>query len=155
MSNVQDDKFVFCHLLWKDGAWRFTWSGLCSRGQLSQWSPTPSLSVSLWSTLYTYGQLSSSFRIPVELKHACSSGPYCWKAEKVSCRLEKSLTVTINVNGAGVALSVIVGVSLVSVSLENTVVTAIANIISVCVILRRVVQPWTVVLDETSHKIRH
>lgn len=28
-----------------------TWSGLCSRGQLSQWSPTPSLSVSLWSTL--------------------------------------------------------------------------------------------------------
>lgn len=73
----------------------------------------------------------------------------------MSCRLEKSLTVTINVNGAGVALSVIVGVSLVSVSLENTVVTAIANIISVCVILRRVVQPWTVVLDEISHKIRH
>lgn len=41
-----------------------TWSGLCSKGQLSQWSPTPSWSVSLWSTLYTYGQLSFSFRIP-------------------------------------------------------------------------------------------
>lgn len=28
-----------------------TWSGLCTRGQLSQWSPTPSPSVSLWSVL--------------------------------------------------------------------------------------------------------
>lgn len=66
----------------------------------------------------------------------------------MSCCSEKSLTVTINVNSAGVTLSVIVGVSLVSVSLKNTVVTEIANIISVCVILRRVVQSWTVVLDE-------
>lgn len=44
-----------------------TWSGLCSNGQLSQWSPTPSWSVSLWSTLYTYGQLSFSFRMPEQL----------------------------------------------------------------------------------------
>lgn len=43
-----------------------TWSGLCSRGQLSHWSPTPSMSVSLWSTLYTYWQLSRSLRIPKE-----------------------------------------------------------------------------------------
>lgn len=69
--------------------------------------------------------------------------------------MEKSLTVTINVNGAGVTLSIIVGVSLVSVSLENTVVTAVANIIPVCVILGRVVQSWTVVLDKTHHKIRN
>lgn len=69
--------------------------------------------------------------------------------------LEISLTVPINVNGAGVTLSVIVSVSLVSVCLENAVITAIADIISVCVILRRVVQSWTVVLDGIEYKIRH
>lgn len=42
-----------------------TWSGLCTRGQLSQWSPTPSPSVSLWSVLYTYGQLSRSLNTSV------------------------------------------------------------------------------------------
>ncbi len=30
-----------------------TWSGLCSNGQLSHWSPTPSMSVSFCSVLYT------------------------------------------------------------------------------------------------------
>lgn len=63
--------------------------------------------------------------------------------------MENSLTVTVNVNGAGITLPVIVGVRLISVGLENAVVTAITNVVSVCVILRRVVQSWTVVLDET------
>lgn len=133
-----------------DEAWLPTWSGLCSRGQLSQWSPTPSLSVSLWSTLYTYGQLSFSFRMPAELKHTCYHR--CWRSQKG--KLEKSPTVTVNVDSAGVALSVIVSVGLVGVGLVNTVVAAIANIISVCVILGRVVQPWAVVLDESQHTIR-
>lgn len=45
-----------------------TWSGLCIKGQLSHWSPTPSLSVSIWSVLYTYGQLSSSFKMSEEIQ---------------------------------------------------------------------------------------
>lgn len=69
--------------------------------------------------------------------------------------MKNSLTVTINVDSAGITLSIIVGVSLVSVSLVNTVVTAIADIISVCVILSRVVQSWAVVLDNYQHKIKH
>lgn len=73
----------------------------------------------------------------------------------LSCHVENSLTVTINVDSAGIALSVVVGVSLVSVSLINTVVTAIADIVSVCVILGRVVQSWAVVLDNYQHKMKH
>lgn len=76
-------------------------------------------------------------------------------AYTVSCDLKNSLTVPINVDSAGITFSVIVGVRLVSVSLVNTVVTAIADIISVCVILGRVVQPRAVVLDNYQHKIKH
>lgn len=65
------------------------------------------------------------------------------------------LTVTVNVDSAGITLSVIVGVGLVGVSLVHAVVTAIADIISVCVILGRVVQSWAVVLDHYQHKIKH
>lgn len=68
--------------------------------------------------------------------------------QRLSGHVENSLTVTINVDSAGVALSVVVGVSLVSVSLVNAVVTAIADIVSVCVILGRVVQSRAVVLDD-------
>lgn len=69
--------------------------------------------------------------------------------------MKSSLTVTINVDSAGITLSVVVGVSLVCVSLVNTVVTAIADIISVCVILARVVESWAVILDNYQHKIKH
>ena len=61
--------------------------------------------------------------------------------------LEKPLTIAINVNSTGVALAIVVGVGLVGVSLKHTVVTAVANIISVCVILGRVVHSWAVVLN--------
>lgn len=61
--------------------------------------------------------------------------------------LEKLLTITINVNSTGITLSIVVSVGLVSVLLENTVVTAVANVISVCVILGRVVHSWAVVLN--------
>lgn len=61
--------------------------------------------------------------------------------------MEKPLTITINVNSTGVTLSIVVSVGLVGVSLEHTVVTAVANIISVCVILGRVVHSWAVVLN--------
>lgn len=61
--------------------------------------------------------------------------------------LEKLLTIAVNVNSAGIALSVVVSVGLVSVSLKHTVVTAVTNIISVCVVLSRVVLSWAVVLN--------
>lgn len=61
--------------------------------------------------------------------------------------MEKSLTITINVNSTGITLSIVVSVSLVSVSLEHTVVTAVTNIISICVILGGVVHSWAVVLN--------
>lgn len=54
------------HVIIQYALWFNTWSGLCSNGQLSHWSPTPSMSVSFWSVLYTYGQLSFSFRISEE-----------------------------------------------------------------------------------------
>lgn len=53
--------------------------------------------------------------------------------------------ITIDVNSTGITLPIVVGVGLVSVSLEHTVVTAVANIISVCIILGRVVHSWAVV----------
>lgn len=56
------------------------------------------------------------------------------------------LTVAVNVDCASVALSVVVGVGLVSVSLENAVVTAIADVVPVGIVLRRVVNSWAVVL---------
>lgn len=56
------------------------------------------------------------------------------------------LTIAVNVNCTGIALSVVVSVSLVSVSLVNAVVTAIADIIPVGIILGRVVNSWAVVL---------
>lgn len=56
------------------------------------------------------------------------------------------LTVAVNVDCASVALSVVVGVGLVGVSLENTVVTAIADVVPVGIVLRRVVNSWAVVL---------
>ncbi len=58
----------------------------------------------------------------------------------------KSLTITIDVNSTGITFSIVVSVGLVSISLEHTVVTAVTNIISVCVILGRVVHSRTVVL---------
>lgn len=43
-----------------------TWSGLLTVGQLSQASPTPSPSPSLWSGLGTLLQLSTGFLIPAK-----------------------------------------------------------------------------------------
>lgn len=45
-----------------------TWLGLLTSGQLSQASPTPSLSLSRWSRFGTLGQLSKIFLIPAR-KH--------------------------------------------------------------------------------------
>lgn len=61
------------------------------------------------------------------------------------CR--KALTIAINVNSTGITLSIVVSVGLVSVRLVHTVVTAVANVISVCVILPGVVHFWAVILN--------
>lgn len=49
--------------------WFVTWLGLAILGQLSQASPTPSLSLSLWSGLGTRGQLSRIFFKPEDRKY--------------------------------------------------------------------------------------
>lgn len=59
---------------------------------------------------------------------------------------KKTLTIAINVNSAGIALAIVVSVRLIGVGLVHAVVTAVANVVSVCVILRRVVHSWAVVL---------
>lgn len=60
--------------------------------------------------------------------------------------LQLLLTIAVNVYCTGVALSVVVSVSLVSVSLVNAVVTAIADVVPVGIVLGRVVNSWAVVL---------
>lgn len=59
---------------------------------------------------------------------------------------KKTLTITINVNSTGIPLAIVVSVRLVGVGLEHTVVAAVANVISVRVILGRVVHSWAVIL---------
>lgn len=62
--------------------------------------------------------------------------------------MEKLLTITVNVNSAGITLSVVVSVCLVSVGFKHAVVTAVTNIIPVCIILGGVVHSRAVVLNE-------
>lgn len=45
--------------------------------------------------------------------------------------LSESLTIAINVDSTGVTFSVVVGIGLVSVSLKQTVITAVTYIVSV------------------------
>lgn len=66
--------------------------------------------------------------------------------------LETSLTIAVNINSTGIPLSIVVCVCLVSVGFKDAVVTAVANIIPVCVILARVVHSWTVVLILWEYK---
>lgn len=61
--------------------------------------------------------------------------------------MERLLTIAINVHSTGITLSITVSVRLVGVSLKDAVVTAVANVISVCVILSRVVHSGAVVLN--------
>lgn len=130
-----------------------TWSGLCSNGQLSHWSPTPSLSVSFWSVLYTYGQLSSSFRISVQEEqliriyyiHILTTRP-----NRIIIVLNlfgfHSFTISINIHRTGISFSIVVGVDLCWVMFVRTVVAAIANFIFVKIELARIVEQGTVVL---------
>lgn len=60
--------------------------------------------------------------------------------------LQLLLTVAVDVYRTGVALSVVVSVSLVGVGLVNAVVTAIADVVPVGIVLGRVVNSWAVVL---------
>lgn len=126
-----------------------TWSGLCSNGQLSHWSPTPSLSVSFWSVLYTYGQLSSSFRISVQEEQLIR---IYWTHILSACPKQINLfgflcfTISINVHRTGVSFSIVVGVDLCRVVFVRTVVAAIANFILVKIELARIVEQGTVVL---------
>ena len=64
--------------------------------------------------------------------------------------LKRTLTVTVDVNGTGVTLAVVVGVGLIRVSFENTVVTAIANVVSVSVVLGRIVHFGAVILKSSK-----
>lgn len=64
----------------------------------------------------------------------------------MSFHLDILLTITININSTGISFSIVVCVCLVSVGFKNAVVTAVTNIIPVCVILPRVVYSWAVVL---------
>lgn len=57
-----------------------------------------------------------------------------------------SLTISIDVHGTGVSLSVVVCVCLVWVTIVRTVVTAVAHIVTVVVVLPGIVHEWTVVL---------
>lgn len=51
-----------------------TWLGLLTSGQLSQASPTPSPSLSCWSRLGTFWQLSRMFFIPMRKECVPASG---------------------------------------------------------------------------------
>lgn len=51
-----------------------TWLGLLTSGQLSQASPTPSPSLSCWSRLGTFWQLSRMFFIPTRKERFSESG---------------------------------------------------------------------------------
>lgn len=89
--------------------------------------------------------------MPIERKQICFSLCGHTVAFKKYI-LNVLLTITINVNSTGITLSIVVSVGLISVGFKHTVVTAVANVVPVCIILGRIVYSWAVVLFSQRNK---
>lgn len=64
------------------------------------------------------------------------------------------LTISVDVNGAGVALAVVVRVRLVWVAIVRTVVATVTHVVSVVIVLPGVVDKRTVVLFQKRERER-
>lgn len=59
---------------------------------------------------------------------------------------EQFRTISINVHSTGVTFTIVVGVSLVWVTVVRTVITAVSHVVAIIVVLSWVEDEWAVVL---------